>query len=158
MRAMILDEPEFRRWREQADSAAEAAGLAAAGGRFDWSCFLSEQAAQLAVKGLLHGLGAEAWGHDVLVLVRRAVGLVGDALPADLERPAARLARHYIPSRYPDAHPSGAPASHYTAGDAETAAADARSLVDAVDEAWEALEKASGDKGAAPPGGEVRDL
>lgn len=136
---MLLDEPELRRWREQAGSAAETAALAEGGGRFEWACFLFEQAAQLAVKGFLHGVGAEAWGHDLVVLFDRAAAVAGDLLPPSLAPGAARLARHYIPARYPDAHASGAPGSHYTSDDARSAAADAHSILDAVDSAWEAL-------------------
>ncbi|MDP8957788.1 MAG: HEPN domain-containing protein, partial [Actinomycetota bacterium] len=66
-----LDEEEFRRWRDQAARALEAARLAGEGGQHEWACFLSEQAAQLAVKGLLHGAGLEAWGHDLTLLSSR---------------------------------------------------------------------------------------
>jgi len=59
--AAPLDAQEFNRWLEQAGSAQATADLARAGGRHDWACFLDEQAAQLAVKGLLHGIGEQAW-------------------------------------------------------------------------------------------------
>ncbi|MGH2957433.1 MAG: HEPN domain-containing protein [Solirubrobacterales bacterium] len=38
--------------------ALESARLQAREGFHDWSCFLAEQAAQLAVKGPLHGIGS----------------------------------------------------------------------------------------------------
>lgn len=134
-----LDGEEFQRWRQQADSAAQTAGLARAGGRADWACFLSEQAAQLGLKALLHGTGLEAWGHDLTVLCARAQAELGRAWPAGAGDPAARLARHYIATRYPDAVPSGAPATHYTDADAARAEEDARTLLDAVDEGWRLL-------------------
>lgn len=132
----MLDVEEFGRWRGQAASALDTAGLAAAGGRWEWSCFLGEQAAQLAVKGLLHGLGEEAWGHDLVVLVQRAATALGPAWPTETADPAARLSRHYIATRYPDAHASGEPGAHYRAGDAEQAMADARTLLAATNQAW----------------------
>lgn len=132
-----LDHDEFVRWRQQADAAAETAQLARAGGRHEWACFLSEQAAQLGVKGLLHGVGADAWGHDLVVLCATARAQFGEGF--DVEEPAARLARHYIPTRYPDAHPSGAPSSHYTAADATQALDDATTVLDALDATWRAL-------------------
>ena len=58
-----------------------------------------------------------------------------------MNEPAARLARHYIPARYPDAHASGSPSSHYTEADAAQAGADARRLLAAVDAAWSALQE-----------------
>lgn len=137
-----MDTEEFERWRGQAHGAAETAALAAAGARHDWSCFLYEQAAQLALRGLLRAIGSEAWGHDVVVLQARAVDELAPAWPRGLDEPAARLARHYIPARYPDAHASGSPSSHYTAADAAQAEADANLLLGAVDAAWSALGEA----------------
>lgn len=123
----------------QAASAADTAALARAGVRHEWSCFLSEQAAQLVVKGLLHGLGAEAWGHDLTVLCARARELVGTTWPAAAADAAARLSRHYIPTRYPDAHASGAPGAHYTDSDSLQATADATAIAAAVEGAWSSL-------------------
>ena len=127
-----LDEPEFRRWRHQADRTVDTAVLAADGDRPEWACFLAEQAAQQAVKGLLHGVGEGPWGHDLTVLVAKASEALGEVL-SPLEDEAARLGRHYIPARYPDAHPSGPSGTHYRASDAEAALADARRVLAAVD-------------------------
>lgn len=134
-----LDAEEFARWRAQAAAAAETAGLASAGGRHEWACFLSEQAAQLGVKGLLHALGLEAWGHDLAVLESRVRSELGDMWPTSVAEAAARLSRHYISTRYPDAHASGAPIAHYTAADTEQAARDAGSIHAAIDAAWDEL-------------------
>ncbi|MGI9119429.1 MAG: HEPN domain-containing protein [Acidimicrobiales bacterium] len=127
------DAPELERWLRQA----EAAMVAAAGATEtpSWACFLYEQAAQLALKGLLHSVGEQeaAWGHDLVLLERRVAGIFGADWPAALAEPAARLGRHYIPARYPDAHVSGAPDEHYTSGDAEAATADARAALEAVE-------------------------
>jgi HEPN domain-containing protein len=126
------DRPELRRWRDQAAAALGAAGAVAE--TPSWSCFLCEQAAQLAVKGLLHAVGAHAaaWGHDLTLLEARAASTFGADWPS-VSDPAARLARHYIPARYPDAHPSGSPEEHYTAADAGDALADALAVLVAVD-------------------------
>lgn len=136
--ACELDLAEFARWRQQADRALDTARLAADGDRPEWACFLSEQAAQLAVKGLLHGMAEEAWGHDLVVLVGRAdSALVG--WPGSVDDRAARLSRHYLPTRYPDAHPSGPPGSHYRRSDADQALADGQAILEAVDLAWSVL-------------------
>jgi HEPN domain-containing protein len=140
-RMVPLDADEYGRWRVQADRALQTATLAAEGEQYEWACFLAEQAAQLGVKALLHGVGAEAWGHDLVVLERRAVDVVASAWPHATADEAARLARHYIPTRYPDAHASGHPGDHYRRSDANTAAADARRILAAVDAAWARLHR-----------------
>jgi HEPN domain-containing protein len=50
-----------------------------------------------------------------------------------------RLGRHYIPARYPDAHPSGPAAAHYAEADSAEALRDAETVLDAVDQAWSSL-------------------
>ena len=133
-----LDVEEFRRWRAEADRALFGAELHKDAGLHNWSCFLSEQAAQLALKGLLHGLGKAPWGHDLVGLARIARDAqleVGDAVSGALHR----LGRHYIPARYPDAHPAGPAGEHYLASDAEDALADAKAVLAFVDRTWDSL-------------------
>ncbi|MGH9000641.1 MAG: HEPN domain-containing protein, partial [Acidimicrobiia bacterium] len=112
-----LDEPEFTRWRAAAERAREAAAAQAGSGFHEWACFLSEQAAQLGTKGILHGVGAGGWGHDLTALVARASEVLGTTWPSELERPAERLARFYLPTRYPDALPGGVPGDRFDAQD-----------------------------------------
>lgn len=92
------------------------------------------------MKGLLHGVGLDAWGHDLTVLCARAESELASAWPPGLGDRSARLSRHYIAARYPDAVPSGTPGAHYTDSDADQAAEDARALLEAVEAAWRALE------------------
>jgi len=82
------------------------------GGFFEWACFLSQQAAEKAVKAVFQKLGAEAFGHSVAGLLQR--------LPEKI-RPnkslldlAKELDKAYIPTRYPNVHPEGAPFELYT--------------------------------------------
>lgn len=86
------------------------------------------------LKGLLHAVGEHeaAWGHDLVLLERRASEVFGEDWPLGLDEASARLSRHYIPARYPDAHPNGAPDEHYTATDADQARADGQHLIEAV--------------------------
>jgi len=134
----MLDDPEFSRWRKDGDSALRSAQLQADAGLYNWACFAAEQAAQLAVKALLHGIGAAPWGHDLEELGRRAHEA---GVPVDDERRAAllRLKRHYIPSRYADAHPGGAASDQYVDSDARAAIADAEAILAFVDDAWKRL-------------------
>ena len=99
-------------------------------GDYEWACFAAQQGAEKAVKALLQHLGVDAWGHSIAFLLA--------AIPDDL-RPdpsvldgAKELDRHYIPARYPDAHPAGAPLDFYTRADAERAIGHAERIMEYV--------------------------
>jgi HEPN domain-containing protein len=134
-----VDRHEFARWRAEADVALRAARLQADAGLHNWACFAAEPGAQLAVKGLLHGLGRGPWGHD-LVRLGEWLAEVGD-VPVPLDDDLRRLSRHYIPARYPDTHPSGPPGMHYGASDSAEALADAAHVLSHVDAVWERLSR-----------------
>ena len=114
-------------------------------GQHHHGCFHAEQAAQQSLKGLLRGLGApeRALGHNLTGLAEEAAHLTGMSLTEEIRDALARLARHYIPSRYPDALPTGSPADHYRKADAAAALADARLLRRYVDEAWATVQAAA---------------
>lgn len=135
---MPIDDEEYGRWREEADRALAGARLQAGGGLHNWACFGAEQASKLAVKALLHGLGRGPWGHDL----RRMGDWLPEAgvnVPAELADAMRRLGRHYIASRYPDAHASGPPGTHYGASDSDQAIADAGAILEFVGRSWESL-------------------
>jgi HEPN domain-containing protein len=133
-----LDGEEFARWRQEADRALEGARVQAGAGLHNWACFAAEQAAQLAVKALLHGLGRGPWGYDLPGLGDR-LREAGVDVPAETADAMRRLGRHYIPARYPDAHASGPPGTHYGASDSDEAIADAEGILAFVDSSWESL-------------------
>lgn len=137
----MVDDQEFRRWRSSAEDAADAARTLASTAPHS-ACFLFEQAAQLAVKGLLHGVGTGAWGNDLVALGERLAEALGDPLPADVHAALARLSRFYIGTRYADALPGGSPASHFVPDDARSAESDLLAVVRHVDVTWKSLEKA----------------
>ena len=138
-----LDREEYGRWRAEAGRALRGAHLQAREGLHNWACFAAEQAAQLAVKGLLHGIGSGPWGHD-LVHLGQLVAEGGISVPVDTADRMRRLGRHYIPARYPDAHPSGPAGSHYGEADAAEAIGDAEAVLGFVDGAWEELRGQTG--------------
>ena len=133
-----LDRPEFERWRREADRALESARVNADSGLHNWACFLSEQAAQLGLKSLLHGLGRGPWGHDLIGLGRMCAE-AGIEIPEDLTQRLMRLARHYIPARYPDAHASGAANDRYGSADSVQAIEDVEATLRFVDDRWKEL-------------------
>lgn len=94
---------------------------------YAWACFAAHQAAEAALKGLHLALGQVAWGHSVLDLL---AGLPeGLGLPEELVEAARVLDKYYIPTRYPDAHPAGPAARHYTRREAEEAVRLARAIL-----------------------------
>lgn len=105
----------------------------------NWGCFLAEQAAQLAAKSLLHGTGSGAWGYDLVALGERLREAAGEELPDAVAAALRRLSRHYIPPRYPDAHPGGSPMAYYGTEDSAEAIADADRVIAHVDGLWERL-------------------
>ena len=73
--------------------------------------FAAQQAAEKAVKALHLHLGQEAWGHVVANLL---IELPKDVqVSHDLIEKARVLDNFYIPPRYPNSHPEGAPFEHY---------------------------------------------
>jgi HEPN domain-containing protein len=137
----VLDEPEYIRWRETADSSLRAASLLADAGEHHHACLHAEQAAQQSVKALLHavGTGGRARGHHLTELGRGAAAASGCDLPEGVRDALTRLARHYLPSRYPDALPGGTPAEHYRSADSTQALADARAVIAFVESAHASL-------------------
>ena len=64
-----------------------------------------------AVKALHLHLGQEAWGHVVAKLLRDLPK--SSAVGEDLVEQGRVLDTFYIPPRYPNSHPEGAPFEHY---------------------------------------------
>ncbi len=86
---------------------------------FEWSCFSAQQSAEKAVKALYQSIRAYAHGHSVSTLLQRLPRRMKPN--AQLIMKAKLLDRHYIPTRYPNSHPQGAPMDYYTREDAEEA-------------------------------------
>lgn len=114
-------------WLEQARRELAAARDLAAGGHWAWCCFTSQQAAEKALKGGLEHFRAGRAGHNLNDLRQGLAAHV--AVPVAIQDACARLNRFYIPTRYPDAFPSGAPADQFFEPDAQGALADAQEVV-----------------------------
>lgn len=114
----------------QAERDLEQARESRASGRHEWACFASHQAAEKAVKALHLKLGQEAWGHMVAKLLSELPDLV--QLPAALLEKAKVLDNFYVPTRYPNAHPEGAPFEHYGRLQSEEAISYASEIIEFV--------------------------
>lgn len=80
-------------------------------GRHEWACFASHQAAEKAIKALHLYLGQEAWGHAIARLLAELPKTI--LLKEGLIEKGRILDNFYIPTRYPNSHPEGAPFEHY---------------------------------------------
>lgn len=117
-----------RDWFAQAEKDLAHAGVAQASGSHEWACFAAQQAAEKAVKALHLFLGQEAWGHVVARLLRE----LPLAPPAALIERGMVLDNFYVPSRYPNGHPEGAPFEHYGPLQSSEALAHAGAIIDFV--------------------------
>ena len=117
-----------RDWIRQARRDLEAAEHQLAGEFYEWACFLAQQAAEKAVKAVFQRLGAEAFGHSVAGLLSSLPdGFKPEKRLIDL---AKELDKAYIPTRYPNAHPEGAPFELYTRSEAERLMSHAREVIE----------------------------
>ena len=98
-----------RDWLAQADRDLEQALASCDQERHEWACFAAQQAAEKAVKAVHLAKGQEAWGQVVARLLRE----LPLACPAGLIEQAKVLDNFYVPARYPNGHPEGAPFEHY---------------------------------------------
>ncbi len=103
-------------WLDQAERDIKQAEASLRDGFYEWACFAAQQGAEKAVKALIQSLGGEAWGHSVAGLID---SLPENLKPKDLRDQALELDQAYIPSRYPNAHPTGFPGKAFTRGNAE---------------------------------------
>jgi len=117
----------YEAWLRQAKRDLEHAKHAAEHEEYEWTCFASQQAAEKAIKALYQKLGADAWGHSVNALLSN---LPQEIRPeSTLIDKAKELDKHYIPPRYPNFHPTGAPLDYYTKPEAERAIAYATEII-----------------------------
>ena len=98
-------------WMRQAQRDLQQAKSSREQGRHEWACFAAQQAAEKAVKALHRSCGQEAWGHMVAELLGELPTEV--KRPPSLEDKARVLDNFYVPTRYANGHPSGAPFEHY---------------------------------------------
>jgi HEPN domain-containing protein len=114
-------------WLRQADADLRHARNAQEDGDFEWSCFAAHQAAEKAVKAVYQARHQDAWGHTVSILLG---SLPATAADTALVEKAKVLDKHYVPTRYPNGFPSGAPTDFYTLTEAQEAIRIAEEIVE----------------------------
>lgn len=117
------------RWITAARSDLAAANDLYTHGHYHQCAFHAQQAAEKSLKGLLRLLGHVPWGHSCSDLLSQVEEMLPNQVFPGLTAAVERLDSHYIPSRYPDAFPSGVPADHYNEGEAQQALDDAQAII-----------------------------
>lgn len=124
---------EGARWFRQARQDFEDAAYNSAGGRYNVACFLSQQAAEKALKAYLYRRGAEnVWGTSLIDLCEDAkiFEMFFDTIKAD----ARQLDKYYDITRYPAYLPSGIPSEAFDSVDADRAMELANTVLEFVSE------------------------
>ena len=122
-------------WLHQAKADLELARISAGAGHHEWACFACHQAVEKALKALHLHSGQQAWGHGLGRSFRDLPAQVAEPIAErvnDLEDRLRILDTLYIPTRYPDSLPEGAPTDHFGRLQSEDALRHAGSIVDAI--------------------------
>jgi len=121
-----------KKWFKQAEYDLKDAEKALSWKSFNLCCFLSQQAAEKALKAYLYFAGAEEiWGHSVGALCKEAIKF--DTSFENIFSQAKALDKYYIPTRYPDALPEEVvPSEVYEEEDAQSALKKAKDIVEFI--------------------------
>lgn len=108
------------RWVKQAEQDLNDAQYNREGQKHNLACFLSQQAAEKAVKGYLYFRGAEdVWGHSLSDLCEDAklFEMFFDTIKSE----ARQLDKYFEMTRYPQFLPGGIPSEAFEDADSERA-------------------------------------
>ncbi|MEM2998409.1 MAG: HEPN domain-containing protein [Thermoproteota archaeon] len=103
---------EASRWFKEGVWDLETARILHDAGRYNAAAYYSHQAAEKAAKALLYLVNEAPWGHSVRILLEKFAEKKNLTIN-ELLQYARELDRHYVPSRYPNAHPAGTPHEAY---------------------------------------------
>ncbi len=123
---------EAKRWFEQARRTLETAKWNLEGEFYEEACFLSQQAAEKSLKAYLYSKGKRVlMTHSNFELVKECMKFSRNFL--DLVDYCKTLDKHYLPTRYPNAIPGGAPYELYTKQDSEKSILQAEKILETVE-------------------------
>ncbi|MFZ3167502.1 MAG: HEPN domain-containing protein [Candidatus Methanoperedens sp.] len=109
---------EAQRWLSQAKSDLEAAKWNAEGKFYAHACFLSQQAAEKALKAYLYSIGKRKLiTHSTYTLAKECAQ--ENSVFNSILSICAELDKNYIPSRYPNGLPDSIPSEVYLKQDAQ---------------------------------------
>lgn len=125
---MVRDEA--LRWLDEAMWDLETALILHRERRYNAAAFYAHQAAEKAAKALLYHVNEAPWGHSIRILLERFFKRIGVNADEELLTCARELDRHYIPARYPNAHPAGTPHEAYDEATSRRALEASRKIVE----------------------------
>ena len=111
---------DYKNWLNEADWDLETAEILRERGRYNSSTFFAHQAVEKLIKAALMYKNESPWGHSTRELLLRFEEITEESF-SELIHNAIELDHHYIPSRYPNAHPNSAPHEVYDDQMAENA-------------------------------------
>jgi len=130
MRKIMFDYEEYNRWVNEAENTFKSAIVDKENGFYNWCCFKCHQAAEFALKGLLYGIGLTPFGYS---LTKMTNDLQNQKINiTSILTACKKLDLHYIPSRYPNAHPTGSAFEYHDENIAEEALTNAKKIMDLV--------------------------
>lgn len=135
-----MDEKEFKKWIDEADSTFRAIDSDLRDRNFNWACFKAQQSAEFALKAFLWGIGKPAFGHSLLGLFEDFKKLKIE-VPEKIVESAARLDKFYVPTRYANQWLEKPPHSYFTQREAEESRKMAKEIIEFVKKCWKLLEK-----------------
>ena len=119
------------RWLNQAKNDLEAAKWNSEGKFYAHACFLSQQAAEKALKAYLYSIGKrKIITHSTYTLARECAQ-ENNAFNSILSI-CAELDKHYIPSRYPNGLPDSTPSEVYLKQDAQVSINNSQKILDFI--------------------------
>jgi len=122
---------EAERWFNLAKNDLEAAKWNAEGKFYAQACFLSQQAAEKALKAYLYSIGKrKIITHSTFTLARECAQ-ENNTFNSILSI-CAELDKHYIPSRYPNGLPDSTPSEVYLKQDAEVSINNSQKILDFI--------------------------
>lgn len=122
---------EAQRWLSQGRNDLEAAKWNAEGKFFAQACFLSQQAAEKALKAYLFDIGKrKIITHSTYTLARECMQ-ENNSFNSILSF-CAELDKHYIPSRYPNGLPDSIPSEVYLKQDAQASINNSQKILEFI--------------------------
>jgi HEPN domain-containing protein len=103
---------DYKNWLNEAKWDLETSEILKNHKRYNSCAFFAQQAVEKLLKSALLFNNESPWGHSTRVLVIRLDEICNLDL-SSLTHYASELDLHYIPSRYPNAHPNSAPHEVY---------------------------------------------
>lgn len=125
---MVVEMDRSKDWLDQAEYDLRTAKQLSDLGSHAWSCFISQQAAEKALKSVLEKIGLPSWGHDLIDLVKATADK--RSVPQEVGSACHRLNLYYVATRYPDAFSAGTPADKFSKAQSISAMDDARKVIE----------------------------